>query len=622
MNPIYQSIGFLDFFVFAIIISAIPALGIWIGLKKRNSEDYFMAGRSLRWWTVGGTIFGTNVNASHLIGMLGIGYSVGFAQSNFEILAIFAAVILCYVFIPLYRSLNIYTLSEFLELRYNHHVRLIYSILMITLILVQMVGSLYIGARTILFLSAGSPFPMSYSEGLFILSILLLSYTYFGGMSTVVITDSLQSGLIILAAVIISYFTFTEIEIGGLSGLLELESMVDTNKRKMHLFLPSNHPDIPYSGAFTGLLILHMFYWTTNQYLVQRTLAAKSDFDAKVGVMFACFLKLSIPFFSIATGAAAFHLFNLRLEGGSSLIKPDDAFMKLVQVVIPSGYGFIGLILVGLTAATFSSVDSMMNSASTLLSYDVYKRYFRKTASGKELVRFGRIVVIILVFLSAILALLSHNPQEGGNFFLKISARSSYFTPGIVIVFTLGIFWKKIDTKIAIFTLCLSPILGYGIEYLYKENINYFPYLLNSFGYHLNFLHRVFLQSLTILIFIFTAIAIKTSFGRNRDSKIDPDFYSENLSNSSGKNMNLPWLAIGKYILVQGSLLLLYQYSIIHEYFSLKNYALIAGLMGFLGFFLYAKNSRKLSNLEFIKSDLCYSGFMVSVAIFLNYYFF
>nr|MCU0354798.1 sodium/solute symporter [Cytophagales bacterium] len=410
-----------DIIVFLLLLLAVPTASILAGLRKKNTEDYFMAGRSLRWWMVAGSVFGTNINSSHLIGMLGIGYSIGFAQSHYEILAVPAILLLCYVFIPVYRRLKVFTLSQFLEHRYNAHARLVYSILMILLILVQLIAAFYIGSRTLGLLFHGTNFGIGYGQGIVIIALITCSYTVFGGLNSVVMADNFQTVMMLIAGIMVAVLTFVQPEIGGLTGLLNLEKKLPAEAQKMHLYLPTNHPNLPWSGAVTGLLILQFFYWTTNQYLVQRTLAAESDHEAKLGVIASGFLKLTVPFFSIATGVAAAYLFQSRF--GTQSVLPDDAFLRLVGTVVPSGYGLVGLILAGLTAATFSSIDSMMNSVTTLLTMDVYQKYIRPQASEKEMVRFGRLAIVGMVMVSAWLAWLTYNPNSSDNFFLRVSSQ-------------------------------------------------------------------------------------------------------------------------------------------------------------------------------------------------------
>jgi SSS family solute:Na+ symporter len=225
----------------------------------------------------------------------------------------------------------------------------------------------------------------------------------------------------IAAILLMGSFTYMQPEIGGLSGLLKLDH---AEANKMHLYLPSNHPKLPWSGIFTGLTILNMFYWTTNQYQVQRVLAAKTDRDAKLGSIAAGFLKLIIPFFSIAVGSAAYYIFKSRY--GVDSIKPDDTFLTLLKTVVPTGYGLVGLILAGLMCAIFSAIYSMMNSVSTIMAYDIFKKYINPKASDKKTVRFGQMAVFVICIVAGILAFSTYDPNSSDNFFLKLANQTSY----------------------------------------------------------------------------------------------------------------------------------------------------------------------------------------------------
>jgi len=466
-------------------------LGIWVSLKNRGQENYFAGGRSLKWYTIAGSVFGTNISALQLVGMLGIGFSVGFAQSHFEFLAIFAILSMAFILVPLYRKIKIFTVSEFLEIRFNSAVRLTYSIMVILLLLVQMVASFYIGARAIALLTLGSAFPISYELAIIIPALVVCSYTLLGGLKAVMVTESFQSIFIILAASLLFFLTFSQPEIGGLKALVSLD---------MHLYLPSSHPDLPWTGVFTGLMILNFFYWNSNQLIVQRVIAAETDRDAQLGMIGAGFLKLLIPFLTISTGVAAAKLFHTRYSGMEIL--PDDAFLYLVDTVVPKNFGLAGLILAGVAAAVFSTIDAMMNTTTTLFTMDIYKKYIHKTAGEKDILKAGRIAVFTMAILASYLALKTYDPSGSGNFFLTVSSRGSYFTTGIIVAFFGGIFSKKASVKGALLAIISAPIFGVGTEFFYQNYLSEIPAFRFYLGENLNFLHRVFVSTLlSFLVF-------------------------------------------------------------------------------------------------------------------------
>jgi SSS family solute:Na+ symporter len=485
-----QLLGPIDWLVFGALVLLLIAGGVWAGRKKKNAEEYFMAGRSLRWWSVAGSIYGANVSLSQIIGMLGIGYSIGFAQSHYEILAIPAILLLCYIFIPVYRRRGVFTLSAYLAHRYGATARLIYSLSIIGIILILLVGGLYIGSRQLGLLFNTAQFHFSYLQGIVLIAIISCCLIVWGGMSSLVITENIISLLMVSSLILVGWFTLSREEIGGLTGLLQLDKGV-AGQNKMTLYLPSHHPDLPWTGVFSGLLVLQGFFWTTNQFEVQRVLSARTNRDAQLGALLAGMLKLTIPFFSIAAGVAAAYLFKhtWHLEG----VKPDDAFLILMSKVVPAGSGLYGWILAGLTAAIFSSIYSMLNAASTLITVDVYQQYVHKAASDQQMVRAGRWSVVVLTALAALLAFFTFTPTSSGNFFLELSRNTSYLKPGIVAIFFWGVISRKIHPASAVPVLILSPILSVGVELVYAVASNSFPSLQATFGAQLNFMHRVML---------------------------------------------------------------------------------------------------------------------------------
>lgn len=485
-----QLLGPIDWLVFGALVLLLIAGGVWAGRKKKNAEEYFMAGRSLRWWSVAGSIYGANVSLSQIIGMLGIGYSIGFAQSHYEILAIPAILLLCYIFIPVYRRRGVFTLSAYLAHRYGATARLIYSLSIIGIILILLVGGLYIGSRQLGLLFNTAQFHFSYLQGIVLIAIISCCLIVWGGMSSLVVTENIISLLMVSSLILVGWFTLSREEIGGLTGLLQLDKGV-AGQNKMTLYLPSHHPDLPWTGVFSGLLVLQGFFWTTNQFEVQRVLSARTNRDAQLGALLAGMLKLTIPFFSIAAGVAAAYLFKhtWHLEG----VKPDDAFLILMSKVVPAGSGLYGWILAGLTAAIFSSIYSMLNAASTLITVDVYQQYVHKAASDQQMVRAGRWSVVVLTALAALLAFFTFTPTSSGNFFLELSRNTSYLKPGIVAIFFWGVISRKIHPASAVPVLILSPILSVGVELVYAVASNSFPSLQATFGAQLNFMHRVML---------------------------------------------------------------------------------------------------------------------------------
>ncbi|MBN8588500.1 MAG: sodium/solute symporter [Rhodothermia bacterium] len=601
-----RSLETFDFVMLFVLLLLMPTAGLWVAFfRRKSSETYFLAGRSLKWWAVAGSIFGTNINSSHLIGMLGIGYSVGFAQSHYEVLAVPAVLLLCYVFVPIYRKRQVFTLSQYLEHRYNEHARLVYTIIMILLILVQLIAGFYIGGRTIALLFQGMDFQILYWQGVMLIALVACSYTIWGGMESIVITDNIQTAMMLIAGVVVAIFTFSQPEIGGFFGLMALDQRMPLEAQKMHLYLPSNHPNLPWTGIFTGLVVAHSFYWTTNQYLVQRTLAANSDYEAKLGIIASGFLKLTVPFFSIATGVAAAYVFKSRF--GEASIMPDDAFLKLVEIVIPMGWGLTGMILAGLTAATFSSVDSMMNSATTLLSLDVYKKYIKPDADDAHMLRFGRIAIFVMVAIAAWLALWTYSPSSKDNFFLTLTARQSYLTPGVVAAFFVGILWRRAHPRAAVITMFIAPFLAWGIETIYAMIATSSPGLAAMFGEKLNFLHRIFLT-------LVSCVSLHIGLSWLWRHKVE-EYPALDLT-ISVKDV-VKWTML--FLVLQIPLIAF----IVSGWFSAQTIAFPAALIP-MAIFLW--NFRQMPHDEevqgkLLRSDLFYSGLLSSCTVFILYYF-
>ena len=497
----------LDIGIFLTSILAVLAIGLWSGRKENDTEDFYLAGKQIPWWGVAGSIFGTNVSAEHLVGMLGIGYSIGFAQAHFEYGAIAGLLLLSFLFLPLYRGMGLYTLSEYLARRYDERSSVLYSAFnIITIVIVRMALGIYIGARALRFLLSDTPLEISYLEGILIFALVTSSYTIFGGLKAVIWTDVMQSVLLLLAGIFIAFLVFSQPEIGGFSGLMTLDSSMPPAEQKFHLYLPPDHPQLPWTGVFSGLLIIHIFYWSTNQFIAQRALAARSDYDARMGILAAGFLKLLIPFVSIATGVAAGYLFESRMASGeiTALPLPDDAFPLLVRMIVPAGYGLVGIITAGLIGAILSSIDSMMNSGATLFTFDFYKCYINPDASDKKLILVGRIAIMVFVVIAAAIAAGIYNEDAEDNFFLKVPAQLGHVVPGIAIAFLGGILWRRATARASFLALLLSPIFSFGIQWAYEVWADGSSILAtglrDALGPQLNFLHRTALTALFALL--------------------------------------------------------------------------------------------------------------------------
>jgi solute:Na+ symporter, SSS family len=399
--------------------------------------------------------------------------------------------------------------------------------------------------------------------------------------------------------VLIGTLTYAQPEINGLSGLLKLDH---SEANKMHLYLPSNHPKLPWAGIFTGLIIQHFFYWTTNQYQVQRVLAAATDRDARLGTIAAGFLKLIIPFFSIAAGVAAFYLFRARF--GANSIKPDDTFLTLLKTVVPSNYGFIGLILAGLICAIFSAIYSMMNSVSTMLSFDIFKKYIKPQATDYETVTFGRIFILFMCALASFLAFTTYNPNSTDNFFLKLADQSSYLKPSLVVAFFWGVMWQKTNAKAAVIVLFTGPFIGLGFDYLYNNFLVEIVWIKDFFGEKLNFLYRVF-----VIATISSGLIYFLS-----------KFFNQNIGQLKQHNLSVSFDGLRKpillFLLVQCIFILLILFQFISPQFA----AYPASFLAF-SFFINQLRKPQAESLPFYQNDIFYAGLLSAITIWILFYF-
>ena len=685
-------LGAFDFVVFFGALLAVMAIGLWVGRREKSSKDYFLAGGSARWWGVAGSIFGSNVSANHMVGMMGVGFAVGFAQSHFEITAIAGLLMLCYLLLPVYRKLKIYTLSEYLSKRYDDRSRISYSIIMISIIVfVMTVPAFYIGSRSINYLIQGDTGQMAvaisklendavksvaisnagrgyfglpevsiappkdeggsaaigkaiiakgvisaanikvsgegYNEdappevsvdsggailsaivkkggvvsieiidagegydvqsppkitieapssgkpaeayvsvtrsgvrkieviesgsgykqaptigitgggskdglspgdidffyyviGILGMALITGTYTVIGGLRAVIITDVIQSVLMLVGGLLLAGFMYSKI--GGWGAMVAADAAQNGGLERLHLYNPSNHPQLPWSGVVTGLMVLHFYYWGANQFIVQRTLAARSDSEARMGIISAGFFKLLIPFFSIGCGIAAWYYYSNRGE----IVAQDAVFLELLgDLVAPVGFGLVGLIAAGVFGAILSSIDSMLNSGATLVTFDIYKRYIDPDADDQKLVKVGRFWVLFFLCLAAVVTIFIMDPNSKDSFFLQIANHQSKLIAGVVVAFFLGLLWKGGTATAGFVAIVSGVVFSYGIPWLYELVAS--DTLIGTFGESLNFMHSVFVAAI-----LSTVLYVVVSLLTKRD-------------NQAAGNQSFTWIGLG-----------------------------------------------------------------------------
>lgn len=464
----------LDVLILVTSVVGVTAFGMWIGRKENNTNDYYLAGKTVAWWAVAGSIFGTNISSHHMVGMMGAGLKEGFAQANFEFGAIFGLLMLCYFFLPFYRRMGLYTLSEYLGRRFDDRSRLVYSITNMAFLLIQMVGTMILGALTIATLTADSQYAVSYEMAVVGLAAIAAMYTFFGGLKADIFNDVVQSVLLLVGAGMLAVLAIWHPDVGGISGLLEKEP------EKFHVFFEASHPQLPWSGVLSGLMVLHLYYWGTNQFIAQRTLGARSDWDARMGTIAAGFFKLLIPFLCIVPGMAAGYILNI-----DPATESDTAFAGLTRALLPAGYGLVGVVMAGLVAGILSTIDSMMNSTATLFTFDIYKKYIRPEASEMRLVWVGRAAMMLMVGLAIWLSLV-YGKAKGG-IFNTMADYNAYLVPGVIVAYVAGILQPLVTRTAALVCILAGPVLSI----LFDQTAHF------AFDHELQAFHRAGLATLT-----------------------------------------------------------------------------------------------------------------------------
>jgi SSS family solute:Na+ symporter len=454
-----MGLNLINIFSFIAFIALVIGVSLYASRKEENTEDYFLAGRRLTWWLIGMSLIASNISTEHFVGMSGQGFSLGLAVASFEWMAALALIVVGLVLLPKFLRAGIYTLPEFLEYRYNKKAKLVMACFMLVFyVLVTMTTVLYSGALVI-----QSIFGINIIYGIWLIGIIAGGYTAYGGLKAVVWSDLIQGSALLGVGLLVMFLSFHQI--GGFDRFVELSS------GKLHTVLPWNHPRMPWiSVFFGGLWIQNLFYWGLNQFISQRTLGAKSLEEGQKGILFGATLKILIPFIVVFPGIIAFELYR------DQIANPDGAYPYLIQKILPSG--LLGVMLAALCGALMSTLDSLLNSATTIFTMDIYKPYFKKDASPKHLVLVGRIVTILLVLMGCLWSPIVRRFEGGLYFFLQVYW--GFVIPGVVAVFFFGIIWKKVPAVAAIWGMLLNIPL-YGLCLLLMPNVSYLHHMEITF---------------------------------------------------------------------------------------------------------------------------------------------
>lgn len=463
MNPGFH---FIDFAILGVYALLLIGIGLWVSRTKKGqtktAEDYFLASKALPWWAIGSSLIAANISAEQFIGMSGSGFAGGLAIASYEFMAALTLIIVGKFFLPIFIKQGIYTIPEFVERRFSTNLKTILAVFWIALfIFVNLTSVLFLGGKaidTIIGVGDGS----MVIPAIIALALFAAAYSLYGGLSAVAWTDIIQVALLVIGGLITTLIALHYVTPEG--GIINgISHVADVAGNKFDMILSRDHKEynnLP--GIYVlvgGLWVANLYYWGFNQYIIQRTLAAKSLKEAQRGIAFAAFLKMLIPFIVAVPGIVAWVMYSENLHDaqkafqitGSTALNNDNAYPWLISTFIP--VGLKGLVLAALAAAIVSSLASMLNSTSTIFTMDIYKPYINKQASQTQLVNIGRITAAVALIVAVLLA-----PLLGGidQMFQYIQEYTGLVSPGILAVFIMGLFWKKATNKGAIWGVLLS----------------------------------------------------------------------------------------------------------------------------------------------------------------------
>jgi SSS family solute:Na+ symporter len=450
----------LDISVVIFYAISLFALAQWVSREQaghnKDTSDYFLAGKSLPWWAIGASLIAANISAEQIIGMSGSGYAIGLAIASYEWMAAITLILVGKYLLPIFLERGIYTMPQFLEQRYDHRVRLVMAFFWLGVyIFVNLTSVLWLGA-----LALNTVAGLDIVQGMVLLGLFAVGYSLYGGLKAVAFTDIIQVVLLVLGGLMIAWIMLDKVSDG--SGVLAgFQILTERAPEKFDMILSRDNPhyaSLPgLSVLLGGMWIMNISYWGFNQYIIQRALAAKNIQEAQKGIAFAAFLKLLMPVIVVLPGIAIFVL-------NPTLATPDHAYPE-AMAMLPSGIK--GLVFAALLAAIVSSLASMTNSISTIFTMDIYASFSSKKDENGNRVMVGRVVAVAAMLLAMICAkpLLGNFDQA----FQYIQEFTGFFTPGIVVIFLLGMFWKKTTSSGALAAAIGSAVLSFAFKMFWPE---------------------------------------------------------------------------------------------------------------------------------------------------------
>lgn len=458
-----------DYIVFFIYFLVVIGYGLFVYRYKRNksggAKEFFLAEGSLTWWAIGASLIASNISAEHFIGMSGSGFAIGLAIASYEWMSAATLILVAVFLIPVYLKNKIYTMPQFLARRYSDQVSTVMAVFwLLVYVLVNLTSIIYLGALAI---SAISPISFGWCiVGLSVFSILVT----LGGMNVIGYTDVVQVLVLIVGGLITTYLALSLLaDHFGYNGdiLAALGILKQEAPEHLHMILDKSNPhymELPgFSVIIGGMLINNLAYWGCNQYIVQRALGADLR-TARQGILFAAFLKLLIPVIAVLPGIT---MFVLHKEGlfqqemlAEGVVKPDHAYPTLMNLLPP---GLKGVAFAALTAAIVASLAGKCNSISTIFSLDIYQKYLNRKATEQQVVKVGRWAVIVSMVLAAVIAPALKSLDQAYQF---IQEYVGFFSPGVLVIFLLGMFWKPATNRAAMLAAVLTIPVSVVLKFL------------------------------------------------------------------------------------------------------------------------------------------------------------
>jgi len=510
MTNVLQTADYIVFFIYFVIVTS---YGMYIYRSKKNattsSNEYFLAEGSLTWWAIGASLIASNISAEHFIGMSGSGFAIGLAIASYEWMSAATLIVVAMFILPVYLKNKIFTMPQFLAKRYSGTVSTIMAIIWLLIyVFVNLTSIIYLGA-----LAISSIAPVSFQFCVIGLSLFSIIVTL-GGMKVIGYTDMFQVIVLILGGLVTTYLSLTLLseQFGfGKNILKGLSVIAEEAPGHLHMILDKSNPhynELPgISVLVGGMLINNLAYWGCNQYIVQRALGADLK-TARKGILFAAFLKLLVPIIAVLPGIAMYvmhqnGMFQQEMVDAAGVLKPDHAYPTLMNL-LPAGLK--GVALAALTAAIVASLAGKANSISTIFSLDIYKKYFNREASEKKLVLTGRWCVVVAMLIAAVVAPALKSLDQAYQF---IQEYVGFFSPGVLAIFLLGMFWKKTTPAAGLAGALLTVPIAAVLKFLPMWTNGAFP-------------DYPFLDRMTIAFFIIVALMVAISlFNPETEEKLE-----------------------------------------------------------------------------------------------------